>query len=316
MTKDGEALEGDAGAGGLREALRESAGFAVERMPGLASALDRFVAAAQRNLAPLLRDTAGKAKIEPARNANLFRAIGDCKGLTAAIYTSADPEARLLIALDERIDQLIVATIFGDSAAPAADDQSLTDASTPRTAIETALIEEFARALGRALEEAFALVAPFSIALERLTTLSDVQALGPRDTGAAAARFSLPMAGDVCECLILIPQSVLLPFRKQLEREITEAPRPDRRWSLSMETGVRQTRLPVTAILEDLRMSLAEVAQLHAGAVLPLQTTGFESVTLECGGHGIFLCRLGQGEGRYRLEVDAPVPQDLEPTFR
>ncbi len=309
MTKEGEAPEGDGRAGGLREALRESAGLPVERMPGLAGALDRFVAAAQRNLVPLLRDATRDGKIEPARNVTLFRAIGDCNGLTAAIYTSAEPEARLLIALDERIDELIVATVFGDSPAPDPENQ-------PRTAIETALIEEFARALGRALDEAFAPVAPLSIAFERLATLNDVHALGRRDTPCAAARFSLPMEGGACECLILIAQSILLPFRKELERDTTEASRSDRRWSLSMETGVKQTRLPVIAILEELRMTLAEVARLRAGAVLPLQTTDFDSVTLECGGRGIFRCRLGQGEGRYRLEVDVPIPQDLDSTFR
>ena len=54
MTGDGEAPDGGAGAGRLREALRSRAGLAVERMPGLARAFGQFVAEAQRNLAPLL----------------------------------------------------------------------------------------------------------------------------------------------------------------------------------------------------------------------------------------------------------------------
>ena len=315
MTGDGEAPDGGAGAGRLMEALRGRAGLAVERMPGLARAFGQFVAEAQRNLAPLLGGAAGAGTMEPARTATLFRAIGDCSGLTAAIYASAEPEVRLLIALDERIDDLIVSTVFGDSQTVDVDDEP---AETPRasTAIETALIEEFARALGRALEAAFAPVASLSIAFERLTTLSDVHALGQRDTLCAAARFSLPMGGGACECLILIPQSLLLPFRKELEREETEPPHPDRRWSLSMESGVQQTRLPMTAILEELPMSLGEVADFRVGKVLPLQTVGFDSVRLDCGGRGMFLCKLGQGDGRYRLEVDLPIPQDLEHAVR
>ena len=121
------------------------------------------------------------------------------------------------------------------------------------------------------------------------------------------------MSGGACECLILIPQSLLLPFRKELEREAAEPPRADRRWSLSMETGVKQTRLPVTAILEEIPMSLGEVAHFRVGEVLPLQTGGFDSVRLECAGRGMFLCKLGQGDGRYRLEIDLPIAQDLEP---
>ncbi len=312
MTADGEARDGGDGAGRLRDALRDHAGLAVERLPGLAFAFDRFVAEAQRNLAPLLGCAVGAATIEPARTATLFQAIADCSGLTAAVYASAEPEARLLIALDERIDDLIVSTVFGDDLALEVEDGPQKEATRPRTAIETALIEEFARVLGNALEAALAQFGSLSIAFERLMTLTDVHALGRRDMSCAAARFSLPMSGVASECLVLIPQSLLIPFRKELEREAVEPPRPDRRWSLSMETGVKQARLPITAILEELPMSLGEVAQFCVGKVLPLQTGGFDSVRLDCGGRGMFLCKLGQGEGRYRLEVDLPIQQDAE----
>ena len=58
-------------------------------------------------------------------------------------------------------------------------------------------------------------------------TLSDVHALGRRDTPAAAARFSLPMHGGACEGLVLLPQPLMLPFRKELERErAADRPRP------------------------------------------------------------------------------------------
>jgi flagellar motor switch protein FliM len=313
MTKAGEPPNAEAGAGKLKEALRDHAGFSVERMPGLARALDRFVAEAQRNLNPLLSGSSGVGTIEAAQGTTLFQAIGDCSGLSAAIYASAEAEARLLIALDERIDDLIVASVFGESSALGEDDETPIGEPPSRTAIETALIEEFARALGRAIEAAFAPLAPVSIAFDRLMTLSDVYALGRRDMPGAAARFSLPMGGGACECLILLPQSFLLPLRKALEREAAEPLRTDRRWSLSMETGVKQTRMPVTAILEELPMRLGDVAHFRVGGVLPLQSNGFDSVRLECAGRGVFLCKLGQGDGRYRLEIDVPIAQETEP---
>jgi flagellar motor switch protein FliM len=312
MTKGNEPPNADAGAGRLKEALRDHAGFSVERMPGLAHALNQFVAEAERNLAPLLSGRSGAGSIEAAQGTTLFQAIGDCSGLTAAIYASAEPEARLLIALDERIDDLIVASVFGESRALGIDETSAGE-SPSRTAIETALVEEFARALGRALETAFAPIAPISVAFDRLMTLSDAYALGRRDMPGAAARFSLPMGEGTCECLILLPQSILLPLRKALEREAAEPPRTDRRWSLSMETGVKQTQLPVTAILEELPMRLGDVANFRVGGLLPLQNNGFDSVRLECAGRGVFLCRLGQGDGRYRLEIGVPIAQETEP---
>jgi flagellar motor switch protein FliM len=313
MRKGSEPPNASAGAGKLKEALRDHAGFPVERMPGLNRALNQFVAEAQHNLTPLLSGRSGAGTIEAARGTTLFQAVGDCSGLTAAIYASAEPEARLLVALDERIDDLVVASVFGEISALGGDDETPGGESPSRTAIETALVEEFARALGRAIETAFAPLAPISIGFDRLITLSDVYALGRRDMPGAAARFSLPVGGSACECLVLLPHSLLLPLRKVLEREADEPPRMDRLWSLSMETGVKQTRLPVTAILEELPMRLGDVADFRVGGVLPLQSNRFDSVRLECAGRGVFLCKLGQGDGRYRLEIDVPIAQEPEP---
>lgn len=315
MTRQDDAIDGAVGAGRLREALRDHSGFAVERMAGLGRALDLFVIEAKRKLAPFLNGEADGGAAGPARSITLFQAIGECVGLTAAIYVSKEPEARLLIALDERIDDLIVATVFGDSLPPESPGKRQDGERRRRTAIETALIEEFARTLGGALEAAFAPVAPLSVVFESLMTLSDVTALGRRDMPGAAAPFSLPMGGASCECLILMPQPLLLPFRKELEREEAEPARPDRLWSLSMETEMKQTRLPVAAILEELSMTLGDVARFRVGEVLPLQTAGFEALRLECAGRSMFLCKLGQGGGKYRLEIDLPIAQDHGPSM-
>ncbi len=311
MIDDEDAVGGDPAARRLKGAMLDRSALPVERMPGLAAALDGFIVEAPNSLAPLVSRPTAVGAIEPAQPTTLFQAIGDCAGLTAAIYVSAESEARMLIALDERIDDLIVASIFGESLTPESGGDG-GEGDTPRahTPIEVALIEEFARGLARAIETGFASTAPVSLAFERLTTLTDVYALGRRDMPAAAARFSLPMGGGSCEGLVLLPQAFLLPFRKELERERPAQTRSsDRRWSNSMESGLRQTRLPVKAILEELSMSLGEVANFRTGAVLPLQNGEFDTVRLECAGRGMFRCRLGQGDGRYRLEIEASIPQ-------
>ena len=314
MIDDENAVGGDSGARRLKGAMLDHSGLPIERMPGLAAALDGFIAEAPNRLAPLVSRPSVVGAIEPAQPTTLFQAIGDCAGLTAAIYVSAESEARMLIALDERIDDLIVASIFGESITPDSDgDSGEGDTPPARTPIEAALIEEVARGLARAIETGFASTAPVALVFERLTTLTDVYALGRRDMPAAAARFSLPMGGGACEGLVLLPQSFLLPFRKELEREHPAQTRStDRRWSNSMESGLRQTRLPVKAILEELSMSLGDVASFRAGSVLPLQNGEFDSVRLECAGRGMFRCRLGQGDGRYRLEIEASIPQPPE----
>ena len=74
-----------------------------------------------------------------------------------------------------------------------------------RTPIETALVEEFARGLGSAIEAGFAPTAPVSLSFERLLTLTDAFALGRRDMPAAAARFSLRLTGGACQGLVVMP---------------------------------------------------------------------------------------------------------------
>ena len=56
-------------------------------------------------------------------------------------------------------------------------------------------------------------------------------------------------------------------------------------------------------------MSLGDVADFRVGGLLPLQCNDFDAIRLECSGRGMFTCKLGQADGRYRLEVGGPIPQ-------
>jgi flagellar motor switch protein FliM len=167
--------------------------------------------------------------------------------------------------------------------------------------------------LGAALEAAFASVARVALSFERLTTIKDPFALGRRDGEAAAARFTLGMNRGASGGLLLLPHAFLLPFRTELASDPeAEALPPDRRWSRLMEAGVQQTRLPVTAVLEEVPMSLGDVANFEVGGLLPLQCNDFNAIRLECSGRGMFTCKLGQADGRYRLEVESPIAHGHE----
>ena len=59
-------------------------------------------------------------------------------------------------------------------------------------------------------------------------------------------------------------------------------------------------------------MSLGDVANFRVGGLLPLQCNDFTAIRLECSGRGMFTCKLGQADGRYRLEVDNPIAHGHE----
>ena len=86
----------------------------------------------------------------------------------------------------------------------------------------------------------------------------------------------LKMNGGACEGLVLLPQAFLLPFRNELAHDPdAETQAGDRRWSRLMEFGVQQTRLPVTAILEEVPMSLGDIANFRVGGLLSLERNDF-----------------------------------------
>ncbi len=154
-----------------------------------------------------------------------------------AVYASAEPESRMLIALDERIDDLIVASIFGEGVELAQGRRRMTQRRAAERRSKRRSSRNSPVDSADAIEAGFAPTASVSLSFERLLTLTDAFALGRRDMPAAAARFSLPLSGGACEGLVIIPQSLLL----RSARNSSANPRPktasaDRRWSNSMES--------------------------------------------------------------------------------
>jgi hypothetical protein len=147
MNMEEGAPELDHGARRLQGAMLEHPSLAIDRMPGLSFALNRFIVEAPARLASLIARPSGAA-IEEIRATTLFEAIGECSGLTAAIYASAEPEAQFMIALDERIESLIVSSIFGEAVGADSPDKPESGPQKPRTTIEASLVEAFARTLG------------------------------------------------------------------------------------------------------------------------------------------------------------------------
>ena len=182
----------------------------------------------------------------------------------------------------------------------------------PATTIELHLVAELARRLAGALEAAFDGFASLELRLDRLEKLADVYALGRRDGPAVEARLTLETRVGPLALVVLAPQAALAPLRKQLAAEPgAETGGGDPRWARQLEQGVARARVAVSAVLDELPMSLGDIAALSLGQVLTLHGSGMGRVRLECEGREMFWCKLGQGDGRYSLEIEAAVePED------
>ena len=298
--------DSSANASWLQAGQPDANGQGLERLPGLAFAFEQFAL----NI-PAAADKLMKLDSAPAlksiRAVNLFPALGDRQGQLGALLYSAALDARLMLIFDRRIAEALIAMIFGDESV-----QLKEQPARSPTTIELHLVAELARRLTGALEAAFDSLRSLELRFERLETIDDTHGLGRRDAPAIEALLKLNSPVGPLSLAALASQAALAPLRKQLAIEPGEDNAGgDPRWQRQLEQGVTRARVAVTAVLDDLTMSLGEIADLVVGQTLTLHGTGMGRVRLECQGREMFWCRLGQGDGRYSLEIEAPVePED------
>ena len=298
--------EGAASAPWLQGGQPDSAGQAMERLPGVVFAFEQFALNIPAATGSLLK-LQSEPTLEEIRPESLFATLRESEGRLAAVLHSATLDAKLMLIFDPKIAESLILTIFGDESV------SLGERS-PRapTTIELHLVAELARRLAGALDAAFESFAGLELRLDRLEKLADEHALGRRDGPALEARLTLESRVGPLALVVLAPQAALAPLRKRLAAEPgAETGGGDPRWARQLEQGVARARVAVSAVLDELPMSLGDIAALSPGQVLTLHGSGMGRVRLECEGREMFWCKLGQGDGRYSLEIEAPVePED------
>jgi len=290
----------------LQSAQPDSAGQAIERLPGLAFAFEQFALNIPAAAGSLLKlETA--PTLDAIRPETAFTALGECEGQLAAVLHSGALDAKLMLIFDPKIAESLIATVFGDESVSVGERPP-----RPATTIEFHLVAELARRFAGALEAAFDGFGSLELRLDRLEKLADVYGLGRRDGPTVEARLTLATRLGPLALAVLAQQAALAPLRKQLATEPgAEAGGGDPRWARQLERGVVRARVAVSAVLDELPMSLGDIAALSVGQVLTLHGSGMGRVRLECEGREMFWCKLGQGDGRYSLEIEAAVePED------
>ena len=82
-----------------------------------------------------------------------------------------------------------------------------------------------------------------------------------------------------------------------------------------MEQRVAEANLTLTAILDEFNSTLGEVSGFSLGQVLPLNDDGQGQVRIECVERGVFVCKLGERNHRYALEVEDIIAMPAETAY-
>jgi flagellar motor switch protein FliM len=224
-------------------------------------------------------------------------------GSVGAVLHSPELDCRSLVILDQSFVLSLAHILLGG-----ADDDAQEQPSRAFTRIEMNLAQKIFDLTARSLQGALAGIVAASFTVERQESLGDTAILGRRDAPVVVAQILFQALGMSGKMSVVIPQSALQPIRQKLSRESPgESPAGDPRWARQMKNGVSFAEIAVKGILEEMPMTLGEVAAMQVGHVLKLRGSGMGRVRLECGEHDLFWCKLNQVDGRYTLEIEEPI---------
>jgi flagellar motor switch protein FliM len=296
----------------MREGKAPSAIHAIEKTPQFRASLERFAERAGERLSAAFGAlfTAG---MQATRNANAFGALAQHEGQPACLIYSESLDARLAILFDGRLVDHLISAMFG---VEAVNDASAPETPRTPTALEIRMIGEVAEGLAAAYRDAFAPVADFDLSVEATETIEDDTLLGPKDSPALLAPVTIKAPTGTFGVTLLLPHPFLTPLAAAFARgPAPGAAKLDPVWAGRMESRVTEASLTLTAILDEFQMSLADVSSLRLGHILPVSDGGQGLVRIECGERGVFICSLGERNGRYALEVEDIIAKPIEGAY-
>ena len=292
----------------LPSRLLDAAGLGVDRLPMLHVVFDRMA----RQYIDTLRQMAATAPYLAVQSVSNER-IGDAleqyeDQAVVAVLHAQEWDARILLGFDKAFIFSMVEVLLGGDGEeePFVENRNLTN-------MEQRLAYRMFEQAAAALETAFEAIADTSLKIERLENRMEFAQTGRKSNPCVLARMTAEIIGQEGEIFIIIPQSVLNPLRENLTQVLSgEVAGRDTRWTKQFQQEIQRTEVKLTAVLEEQRLTLDEIAQFEVGLVLELNATPKTAVQLECNDQPLFKCRLGQVAGAYTVRVEELIEQEGE----
>jgi flagellar motor switch protein FliM len=219
----------------------------------------------------------------------------------AAIFSVPEWQSRVVFTIDRPFVYAITELAFGgDGSEPPFEEKrrfSQIEKNVARAVLSIA---------AKALQSSLAPVADLTLNFERIETNLETVSVDHRDSKAVVASFELRTGGHIGKLQLIIPHSAVRATRAMPDgdREDSSAGAPETGLVLQMRQEIDNTAVKLTAILEERRVTLGDVAAFKVGQVIPLDARLDGRIRLECNNQPLFMCEIGQLEGAYTLRVD------------
>lgn len=294
----------------------ETRAYILERLTGETGEPDRILAPARsladRTLPILAKGLAGQFSaavpievdsVDLTRFADAPGAGGACAMTIAASPNSPDA---LLILADSTVAALLVSVLFGGDP-----EEPVFPLARPLSPTEVEVVaiafEQVAQAINGSGERGFALDLP----LPRPIVGAELDKARMRDGPAVRISYVLGVGQTRGRITVMMPQRVLLQHRSDARAAHTEV--RDGEWRERFGEGVMRSSVPLEAAMPVAKMTLAAVAQLKEGEVIPITAAARSEVRLSARNRTLFVGELGKLGQNFTVRVRTPFDerQDL-----
>lgn len=297
----------------------ETRAYIVERLIGDTGEPDAILstgrAIAERALPAFVKGLAAHLpatvpiEVETVEMTRFSAAKAECDGncVMTTVSSPSSPDALLLVADATAVNYLVSVLFGGDPDEPPPE----VDRPLSPTEVEVAAIafEEAAKAANGSGARAFA----FSLPLPRPITGQTLVKHVVRDGPAVRIVFAIGGGPTRGRLFLMMPQRVLLKQRGEEASGPQQSSPADDKWTEQFGEEVMRSAVTVEATMPLARMTLADIACLHAGQLIEFDEKSRSNAKLSARHKTLFVCEFGKLGQNYTVRVIEPFDerQDL-----
>ena len=261
-------------------ALINSALVSYERLPMLDIVFDRMVRMTSTSLRNFTSDNIEVSidNISSVRFGDYLNSIPLPAML--AVFRAEEWDNYGLMTIDSNLIYSIVDVLLGGRRGTA----PMRIEGRPYTTIEQNLVERMISVILKDLCASFEPLSPVRFTFDRLETNPRFATIARPPNAAILIKFRVDMEDRGGRLEILFPYATLEPIRELLlQRFMGEKFGRDSIWEGHLASELWNTKVPVTAVLDEQTMSLREVLNFEIGQTLRLQATPTSEIKMRCG---------------------------------
>lgn len=291
-----------------QDRLLESSSLSLQRMPMLSIIFERLATACTESM----RHQSASAiffNVNEIRGSRIEDSLSyfEQNGI-AAIFHAPQWDNSIVIAVDRAfIYATVEALLGGDGSEPE------TTSERAFSTIEMQITRNLLDNVARAFEQAFSIVTPIGLKLDRIETRMDFATIGRRNSMAVDGSIGIQTINRAGHMSLIIPHEIISSLRKDLVRPIAfDARARDPAWANHMQREVKKTAMAIDVILDQFQMTLHEVNCFRVGQVLKLPALTVTDVTVVSHERNLFHGTLGNENGRYTIRIDQVATEESE----